>query len=153
MNKVYLTQGGKETLEKELKKLKDEKRPRLVDRLAEARSKGDLSENSDYANAREELSIVDGRIEELESILSRAKLIENKKSQGMVGLGCRVTVSLKEGETHDFIVVGEWEADPTKKKISHSSPLGKALMGKKVGQEVEIKAPAGKIVYKITEIN
>ncbi|MFC1711722.1 transcription elongation factor GreA [Patescibacteria group bacterium] len=154
-DKIYLTKGGLKQLKKELGDLMESKRPLLVQRVARAREMGDLSENTEYANAREELSMLDGRIEELEQILSKAKLIKDtSKGCGSkaVKLGCKVTVNVN-GETHVYNVVGEWEADPTEKKISHSSPLGKSLIGKKVGEEVEIEAPAGKIVYQIKKIH
>jgi len=125
----------------------------LVKRVAEARSKGDLSENSEYTSARDELNMMDGRIEELEMILSKAKLIRQKNGGcKQVSLGCQVTVQVS-GDTHVYHVVGEWEADPLEKKISHISPLGKGLLGKKKGEEIEIEAPAGKIVYKIKKIH
>jgi len=150
---VYLTKEGLKSLKKELTELRDEKRPKLVKRLAKARAMGDLSENSEYTSAREELSITDGRIAELEKILSKAKIIKEKqKDCKKVSLGCQVTVKVNR-KTHVFAVVGEWEADPLNKKISHSSPLGKALLGKKKGDKVEIKAPAGKIIYEITKID
>jgi len=149
----YLTKDGLSRLKDELQELKKVKRPKLVKRVSEARSKGDLSENADYTSAREELSMLDGRIEELGEILSRSKLI--KKNQDdcpqKVGLGCQVTVETN-GKTHIYDVVGEWEADPMKKKISHNSPLGKGLIGKRIGDAIEVEAPAGKIVYKIKKI-
>ncbi|HUW21081.1 MAG TPA: transcription elongation factor GreA [Candidatus Bathyarchaeia archaeon] len=151
---VYLTKEGLRALKKELQDLQDKKRPRVVKRVAEARSMGDLTENAEYTSAREELSIVEGRIEELEKIVSKARIIRPKKKKECreVSLGCKVTVKAN-GETRDFDVVGEWEADPLNKKISHSSPLGKALLGKRKGDKVEIEAPAGKVIYEVTEID
>lgn len=154
MDQVYLTKEGLKALKKELVELMEKKRPELVKRVAQARGMGDLSENAEYTSAREELSITDGRIEELKAILNRAKIIKKRKSKGRkkVGLGCKVTVKANK-QTYVYTVVGEWEADPLAKKISHNSPLGKALLGKKVGEEVEIEAPAGKIVYEIKKID
>jgi len=149
---VYLTKEGLTNLKKELVQLEKEKRPKLVKRLALARSKGDLSENSDYTSAREELGMMDGRIEELKAILKRVKIIKKRGGTKKVCLGCRVTVGVN-GETHVYNVVGEWEADPMNKKISNNSPLGKALLGKKAGEKVEIEAPAGKITYEVKKIN
>jgi len=151
-NKVHLTKEGKERLEKELKFLVEEKRPKLVERLSQARTAGDLTENNDYARAKEELEFLDNRIIQLEEMLASATLIDNGKQKSeFVCLGC--TVSVKNGKnTNQFCIVGEWEADPANKKISQSSPLGKSLLGKKVGDEVEVDAPAGKIVYKILAI-
>lgn len=152
-NKIYLTPEGKEKLETELKFLVEEKRPKLVDRLSAARSAGDLSENNDYTSAKEELEILDDRISELQEILAGHEVIkkDGKKSK-LVCLGCKVLVQNGKN-SHEFCIVGEWEADPINKKISHTSPLGMALIGKGKGQEVEIEAPAGKILYKILEID
>jgi transcription elongation factor GreA len=149
---VYLTSEGLKELQEELKTLEAVKLPKLVKRVARARSFGDLTENSEYTNAREELAFVEGRIDELRGLISRAKLIRSKKNRDVVKLGCKVTVHAN-GDEFTYEVVGEWEADPGKKKISHNSPLGKALLGKKKGDTVEIEAPAGKIVYKIKKIH
>ena len=149
---IYLTKKGLADLKRELVQLKKKKRPELVKRLALARSKGDLSENSDYTNAREDLGMMDNRIEELGTILTSAKTIVKITRTKEVCLGCKVTVKVN-GETHVYNLVGEWEADPMNKKISNSSPLGKALLGKKAGSKVEIEAPAGKITYEIKKIN
>ena len=157
-NSVFLTKQGINELKKELNELTEKKRPALVKRVARARDFGDLSENAEYSDAREELSFAEGRISELEEVLSKAKLIKEEKKitgkgkQKAVALGSKVTVNIN-GQEHVFNVVGEWEADPNKKKISDSSPLGKALIGKKIGDKVEVDAPAGKIIYKIIEID
>lgn len=152
-NQVYLTKEGLESLKKELAELTDKKRPALVKRVTEARNQGDLTENSEYTNAREELALTDTRIEELQIILNKAQIIKgNGNGCKKVNLGCKVTVRANK-ETHVYHVVGEWEADPMNKKISHSSPLGKALLGKMVGETVEIEAPIGKIVYEIKDID
>lgn len=154
MDKVYFTKEGLKALKKELAELMEEKRPQLVKRLTQARNMGDLSENAEYTSAREELSLADGRIEELEVIITKARVIRakvNKGSQSEVKLGCKVTLKINRA-THAYTVVGEWEADPENKKISHSSPLGKALIGKKVGEKIEIEAPAGKVSYLIKNI-
>lgn len=152
-NKIHLTKEGKEKLEKELKFLMEEKRPKLVERLSLARAAGDLSENNDYVTAKEELEFIDSRISEIEEALTGAILInqEGKKSSS-VCLGSRVLV--QNGKTsNEYCIVGEWEADPASKKISQSSPLGKALLGKRVGEKIEVEVPAGKIVYKILSID
>jgi len=151
-NDVFLTSAGLKELRDELGALEDQKLPKLVKRVALARSFGDLTENSEYSNAREELAFAEGRVDELKELISRAKLIRSKKKKDVVKLGCKVTVHANRDE-HTYEVVGEWEADPGKKKISHNSPLGKALLGKKKGETVEIEAPAGKIVYEIKKIH
>ncbi len=149
---VKLTKTGLTTLRDELEKLKSVKRPKLVDRLAYARSQGDLSENSDYQSAREELEFLDGRIEELEEVLSKASVVVTSGKNGhSVGVGTKVTVKVNGKETV-FDIVGEWEADPINKKIAHDSPLGIALLGRKVGEVTEVEAPAGKVKYEILAI-
>lgn len=148
---VLITQQGLSELKDEFNALTNQKRPEAVQRVAAARDQGDLAENSEYAAARDELTFIDGRIAELEEILHNAKLISNTHSSSAVDVGCRVTVHI-DGKKEVFTIVGEWEANPLEKKISHSSPLGKALMGKRVGEKVKVEAPAGTINYKITHI-
>lgn len=123
----------------------------MVDRLSNARSQGDLSENSDYQSAKEELEFLDGRIDELAAVLKNAAVVAAGKSGSGVGVGTKVTVKVK-GKENVFDIVGEWEADPKNKKISHESPLGLALIGKKVGEKAEVEAPAGKVMYEIVAI-
>jgi len=151
LQKVHLTKDGYNELKQELETIKKDKQPKAIERVARARDFGDLSENSEYHSAREDLAMIAGRIEELESLLNRAIIIRSRATQS-VGLGSKVTV-VNGKTTTTFIVVGEWEADPTQKKISHESPLGKALLGKKVNEQVEFEAPAGKILYKIKKIH
>lgn len=147
---IQITKTGFDSLQKELKGLKDAKRPKLVDRLSRARAEGDLKENSDYQNAKEELSLLDGRIEELEHVLKVAEVVKVRKD-GSVSVGTKVTVGVN-GSKHVFHIVGDWEADPKEKKISHKSPLGQALSGKRVGEKVTVEAPAGKVIYTIHKI-
>ncbi len=149
--KVYLTNKGLVDLQQEYEDMVNVKRPEVVERLSAAREMGDLSENAEYTAAREELAFIDGRIEELEMILKSAVVIENNHGHKMVNLGSEVTLKV-DGKQEVFNLVGEWEADPQQKKISHESPLGKALMGKLVGDNVEVEAPAGKMVYTIVSI-
>ncbi|MEK7165393.1 MAG: transcription elongation factor GreA [Patescibacteria group bacterium] len=148
---VVLTQEGLDALKREYRQLVDQKRPDAVKRMAAAREQGDLAENSEYAAAREDLSFIDGRIAELEEILQKAKVVAIKHTKNLVDIGGHVTINVK-GKNDVYTIVGEWEANPKDKKISHSSPLGKALMGKKVGETVEVEAPAGKVLYKIMHI-
>ena len=153
--KIYLTKEGLQELRKEYGELNNAKRPLVLERVSQARSMGDLSENAEYVAAREELSFIDGRPGELEELINQAVLIEenhHKGGNGTVKLGSRVFVNVK-GKKEEFTVVGEWEADPKEKKISHESPLGKALLGKKVGEKVEVEAPAGKVAYTIVSVN
>ena len=152
--KIYLTKEGLEELKGEYEELTKKKRPDVLERVSQARSMGDLSENAEYVAAREELSFIDGRIDELEELIKQAVLIEegHAKAGKIVELGSTVIVHIK-GKKEEFTVVGEWEADPHDKKISHESPLGKALLGKKVGEKVEVDAPAGTVVYTIVSLS
>lgn len=149
--KIYLTKEGLEEQQKEYDDLTKIKRPEILARLSAARNMGDLSENAEYTVAREELSFIDGRIDELEEVLKQVVIISNNHSS-VIKLGSTVKVNTGK-DNEEFTVVGEWEADPKEKKISHESPLGKALIGKKVGEKVEVEAPAGKIIYTIEAIN
>lgn len=149
---VVLTQAGYDELIAELTDIKETKLPKAIDRVAVARSFGDLSENSEYHAAREDLSFLEGRVGELETLLARAKVIKQLKGKkSNITVGSMVTVHIGRAK-HVYQIVGEWEANPKEKKISESSPLGKALIGKKVGDEIEVEAPAGKIKYKVAEI-
>ncbi len=148
---IYLTKEGLDELKQEHEELVKVKRPDVLNRVSQARNMGDLSENAEYTVAREELSFIDGRIEELEELLKQVVIISNNHSS-TIKLGSTVKVNTGD-DNEEFTVVGEWEADPKEKKISHESPLGKALIGKKVGEKVEVEAPAGKIVYTIEAIN
>lgn len=147
---ILLTPQGHKELVEELKDLKDNKLTQVIDRVARAREFGDLSENAEYHAARDDHAWIQGRIEELEAILSQAKVI-NPEKNGHVSIGSSVLLQVN-GSDHEFHIVGEWEADPAAKKISHESPLGKALVGRKEGEQVEVEAPAGKVIYTIKAI-
>lgn len=153
--KIYLTRAGMEELKHEYEQLSKVKRTDVVNRVAQARSMGDLSENAEYVAAREELSFIDGRIDEIETLLKNASIIHEDhrtgKSKKTVKLGSKVTLH-HQRKKDTYTLVGEWEADPGNKKISHESPLGKALLGKEVGQKVEVEAPAGKILYTVLSV-
>ena len=150
--RVQMTPLGYRQLVDELEQLEKTKRPEAIERLSKARDFGDLSENAEYHSAKDDLSALEGRIEELKDILTRVIVVDiAKSSEGSVGLGSEVHIEVN-GSLHEFTIVGEWEADPAAKKISHESPLGKALMGKKVGDNVEVEAPSGTITYIIKEV-
>lgn len=150
--KVQLTQKGFDALKSELEVLVETKKPKLIDRIANARSQGDLKENSDYQNAKEELEFLEGRIDELKDVIKNAQIVADLPKSGTgVGVGTKVTVRVN-GTKSTFEMVGEWEADPVNKKISPTSPLGSALIGKKTGEKLEVDAPAGKIQYEIVAI-
>ena len=112
---------------------------------------GDLSENSEYAAAKEELAFVEGRVREIEEILNNAEVVENNNKSDQVQIGSSITVEVN-GKNEFFQIVGEFEADPMSKKLSQTSPIGQALINKRVDDTVEINIPAGKIQYKIIEI-
>lgn len=147
---IYLTKEGLDELKIELKELIDTKRTEVAQRIKNARDMGDLSENAEYQAAKEEQAFVEGRIAELEDIIKNAKV--QKASKDEVAVGHKVTVHIDGGE-QTFHLVGAPEADPIKGKISHESPLGSQLMGKKVGESFEVEAPVGKLTYTIKKIH
>ena len=149
--KIQLTAQGLEKLKKELEQLVSVKRPKIVERLSYARSQGDLSENSDYTNAKEELAFTDGRIEKLQEVIATAEVVKSGANGDGIGVGTKITVKTN-GNKIIFEMVGEWEADPMNKKISPESPIGQALFGKKVGEKVVVEVPAGKLKYEILAI-
>ena len=147
-----MTPLGYRALVDELKQLETSGLPEAIDRVAKAREFGDLSENAEYHSAKEDLAALEGRMEELRDIINRVNVVDIKKSgEEEVGIGSQVLVAIN-GSQHEFSIVGEWEADPAAKKISHESPLGKALIGKKVGDIVEVEAPAGKVTYAVKAV-
>lgn len=146
-NVVNITAAGRKDLEKELEELKA-RRPELAEKIATARSYGDLSENEDYSAARGEQKVVEGRILEIEDILLHAKIIKAGKKE-KVAMGSTVTLE-SDGKKNTYTLVGAVEANPLEGKISNESPIGIAIFGKKVGEEV--KLPNGK-TFKVAEIN
>ncbi len=155
MGKVYLTAKGLTKLRQELDELINEKRPALADRLHHAIQQGDLSENADYQTAKEEQAFLEGRIQELESMLLDAVVIEeNQGPHDQVALGSQVTV-VEDGEEEPevFVIVGPAESDPTNGRISNESPIGRALLAHRVGDRVAVRAPAGEIIFEILSID
>jgi len=154
-NQVYLTPEGVEKLRQELDHLVNVKRPALAERLHHAIQQGDLSENADYQTAKEEQGFMEGRIQQLESMLLDAVIIEQEqRPKHMVGLGSRVTV-IEEGEDgpETFVIVGAAESDPSDGRISNESPLGRALMTRKVGERVTVHTPSGEMAFKILALD
>ncbi len=147
----YLTKEGLEKLNTELEYLKKVKRREVAERLRTAASFGDLSENFDYANAREEQEFVERRIRELQDLLMHAKVVVSKDNSGKVQIGSLIVLE-GEGKPLELQIAGAREADPLKGKISLESPFGSALLGKKAGENVEIDTPNGKVKYKIAEV-
>lgn len=152
---VILTRQGREKIIEELEFLKGEKRRRIAKDLAEARAHGDLSENAEYDAAKEAQALNEKKINQLEGTLLNARVVDDEampKDQALIG----ATVKVRDedlDEEFDYILVSEEESDFESGRISVDSPVGKALLGKKVGEEAEIKAPAGTIRYTITEIS
>jgi transcription elongation factor GreA len=146
-----LTPEGAEKMKAELEHLKGDRRVELAKRLRHAISMGDLSENADYIAAKEEQAFLEGKIQELETILRNAVIIKNSQN-GIIDLGSHVVIE-ESGETFSYYLVGVKEADPRNGKISHESPIGKALMGKSVGEKAVAETPAGEISMKILEIS
>jgi transcription elongation factor GreA len=150
-----MTVAGKEKLEQELEQLKTVKRKEVVERIKIARSFGDLSENSEYDAAKDEQAFVEGRITTLENMIRYAVIIEeDKENSSIVSLGKKVTfVELPEGDEETYIIVGSAEADPFEGKISNDSPIARSLMGKTIGDQVQVQTPGGDMFVKITAIN
>lgn len=151
MKKTQLTKEGFAKLQQEYKELIEKKKPYSIDRLQKARGMGDLSENSEYSAAKDELAFVEGRIQEIDEILKNVEIVANHFHSPMIEVGSKIVVEVNN-QRDEFEIVGEFEADPALKKISQTSPIGKALLGKKVGETTIIKVPAGEITYKILEI-
>jgi len=150
-SKVYLTKEGFEEIKKEYKNLVDVERSKIGERIKSAREMGDISENAEYESARERQAFIEGRITELEEILKNVETIKENKNSDVVDVGCVVKVHVEGGE-EEFYIVGAVEANPMERKISHESPLGLALMGKRIGDKVEVEAPVGKLTYTILSI-
>lgn len=155
MEKLPMTVAGYAALEAELKRRQQEERPRIIQAIAEARSHGDLSENAEYHAAKESQSLNEGRIAELEDKISRADIIDVSKLSGStIKFGATVTLIDEDTETEKrYQIVGDSEADVKSGKVSISSPISRALIGKKVGDAVEVNTPGGGKSYEIVKID
>ncbi|MGI5874700.1 MAG: transcription elongation factor GreA [Bacillota bacterium] len=150
---VLLTAEGFKKLEEKLENLKTVRRKEVAARIKQAIDFGDLSENSEYDDAKNEQAFIEGSIVELENKLAHAKIIEEDTGAKKVGMGCTVVLEdVEYGETMVYSIVGSMEADPMENKISNESPVGSAILGKTVGSVVNVQAPAGTIQYKIIDI-
>lgn len=147
----YITKEGKEKLQEELQYLKKTKRKEISTRIRQAAAMGDLSENFDYQNAKDEQGFMERRIAELEGTLFNAKVVKESSSVETVQIGSQVTLETGS-EKWTITITGPQEADPLVNKISASSPLGEALLGQKRGDKVEIETPSGKVEYRVIEI-
>lgn len=149
----FLTPEGYRKLEEELEFLKNVKRKEIAEKIKTAIGYGDLSENSEYEEAKNEQAFIEGRILELEKMLRNARIIENGGDFGVIHVGSTVLVrDLEFDEVLEFTIVGSAEADPSEHRISNESPVGRALLGRRPGEIVEVSAPAGVIRYEILEI-
>jgi len=154
MNKVPMTAGGFQSLKKELRWRQQEERPRIIEAISEARSHGDLSENAEYHSAKEAQSLNEGRINELEDLVARAEVIDVSKLTGeKVKFGATVVVVDEDTEEErTYQIVGDQEADVKSGRISISSPIARALIGKEVGETIEVNAPGGARGYEIVRV-
>lgn len=154
MEKFPLTKKGFINLEAELKRLKGVDRPNIIEAISEARSHGDLSENAEYSAAKEKQSFIEGRIQELEVVVSRAQVIDpSQNNTSIIRFGATVLVVDEDTDTEkSYQIVGDYESDINNNMISVSSPLAKALIGKEVGDTVEYIAPGGKKSFEILEV-
>ena len=154
MNKIPMTANGYENLQSELKKLLNEDRPNIIEAIAEARSHGDLSENAEYQYAKEQQSLIEGKIVDLESAISRAEIIDVKSLEGDdIKFGATVQIEDDDsGEIVTYQIVGEYESDIKNNKLSVSSPLARGLINKSIDDVVEINSPKGQKSYTIKSV-
>ena len=153
MDKIPLTRAGFDKLDAELKQLKSVERPAIIRAIAEAREHGDLSENAEYHSAKEKQSFIEGRVKELEGVISLAEIIDPAKLSGPVKFGATVTVADEDtDEEKTYQIVGEYEADIEKGLLNMKSPIARALIGKDVGDSAEVRTPGGDKSYEIIEI-
>ncbi len=151
---TYLTAEGEDALRRELQLLKDSRRPALAQRLKEAAAQGDLKENADYHDAKEQLGFIEGRVLQIETILRNAIVVDNSESSDEVRIGSTVVIQEDGiGEGEEYRIVGSAEANPRERKISEKSPIGAALIGAKIGDKVKVKTPDGVIKFKIVDIH
>ena len=149
---TYLTPDGLEKLRKELEEMVSVRRPEIAQRIHDAKEHGDLSENAEYEDAKNEQAFVEGRIQTLEALIKNATLIDENHSTDHVQIGSTVLHESPDGE-EKFTIVGSAEAKPTEGKISNESPVGRALLGRKKGEEITVSVPAGDSKYKILSIH
>lgn len=154
MEKIPMTRGGFIALDEELKHLKSVERPAIIRAISEAREHGDLSENAEYHSAREKQSFIEGRVKELEALISLAEVIDPSKLSGAIKFGATVVlVDEDSGEEKTFQIVGQTEANIEKNMLNIRSPLARALIGKDEGDSVDVVTPGGKRSYEIISIN
>jgi len=150
-NTQYLTEESLKNIKKELENLRNKTIPDIAKRIDEAKQQGDLSENAEYHQAREDMSWAQGRAKELEHLIQNSQIFEKNKNNDTISLGCTVVVKIN-GKEKEYTIVGPQEIDPSKGYISNESPLGQAFLKHKVKDKVEVLAPAGKLIYEIISI-
>lgn len=155
MNKVPMTVSGYEALKEELRWRQQEERPRIIDAISEARAHGDLSENAEYHAAKEAQALNEGRVQELEDLIARADVIDVTKLSGeTIKFGATVVLVDEDSEEEKtYQIVGDQEADVKSGRISISSPIARALIGKQVGDEIEVNAPGGARGYEVVKVS
>ncbi len=149
---IYVTSKGVSGLKEELDYLRTVKRPETIERMQDAKGNGDWIDNTEYMLVEEELAFIDGRIQQLEHMLKHAQIIEQGNADNIVDIGETVVVQTNDDEMEQYTIVGVAETDPGKGLISNESPLGAALIGHKVGDEVAVKAPGGQYRYRIVAV-
>lgn len=149
---IFLTPEGRDRLTEELQHLRDEDLPRLQQRVRELGEAGDISDDSDIEATKDELIQLENRIRDIAWMLEEAEIVEHKDGVDIVEIGSTVTVVDDEGESDTWVIVGPHEADASAGRISNVSPVGAALMGKRVGDKISVQAPAGTIEYEISEV-
>lgn len=149
---TYLTPEGLERLKEELRNLKQVRRKEIADKIERAKELGDLSENAEYQEAKDEQAFMEGRILELETVLNTATIVTSTGGTKQVSIGNTVRVR-QNGDEHEYTIVGMSEADPTHGKISNESPLGRSLIGRQAGEAFEVRVPKGTVTYRVVEIS
>lgn len=153
MDEILLTPDGAMKLKQELERLTTVRREELAARLHDAIKMGDLSENADYIAAKEDQAFLEGKIMEIQETLRRATIVSAATGGDAVAIGNRVTVVEQGADPETFLLVGATEANPREGKISHESPIGRALLGKRVGDRVEAETPGGRVVFQVLKID
>ncbi len=151
-NQIILTEEGKRKLEAELKELKEVRRPDIISKIEQAKEMGDLSENAEYHDAKDQQGLMEARVNEIEEVLKKAVISCGAGSNESISIGAKFTVENQANEKKELELVGFNEADPLAGKISNESPMGQAFLGKRKGDTVAVEAPRGTIVFKVLEI-
>lgn len=153
LKQTEVTKEGLQELKKEMAELTDIKLPEVIERVARAREYGDLSENAEYHSAREDQQLIETRIDEIQAVINTAHVVSGSKGTSKITIGSTIIATIKGKKTKiTFHMVGEFEADPMENKISVASPVGKALVNKKKGDEVKVTTPGGEVIYIVEEI-